>query len=294
MATTVSEGEEEAKPTKGVVRHIVPDPGPGSQVGGLFELFTHRRLVWAFVMNDLRHRYLGSSIGFFWTVITPLLELATYTFVFHLIIGVQFVEGSGWSNYVLFLFCGMVTWFSVHDGLAKATTSIIDHGHLIQKVSFPAITLPGYVISSAVLNQVIRMGVLAAACLFLGAGLSWHFLLIPIVLLVQTAFVLGAGMLLATTHVYFRDTIHWVKAGLLLWMFVTPIFYPASAYPPRFGLLLNLNPLAHLVGVYRELILNHTIPHPHSMLVVVVMALFSLMLGYSVFHQHRDRFSDLV
>jgi ABC-type polysaccharide/polyol phosphate export permease len=101
-------------------------------------------------------------------------------------------------------------------------------------------------------------------------------------------------MLLATTHVYFRDTIHWVKAGLLLWMFVTPIFYPAGAYPPRFGLLLNLNPLAHLVGVYRELILNHTIPHPHSMLVVVVMALFSLMLGYSVFHQHRDRFSDLV
>ena len=294
MPHSVSDIEENVAHPAGVVRRILPDPGPGSQTGGLLEVIRHRRLVWAFVMNDLRHRYLGSSIGFFWTVITPLLELATYTFVFHLIIGVQFVEGSGWSNYVLFLFCGMVTWFSVHDGLAKATTSITEHGHLIQKVNFPAITLPAYVISSAVLNQVIRMGVLAVACVALGTGLTWHALLIPIVLFVQTAFVLGAGMLLATTHVYFRDTIHWVKAFLLLWMFVTPIFYPASAYPPRFGLLLNLNPLAHLVGVYRELILNHAIPHPHSMLVVVVMALFSLMLGYSVFHQHRDRFSDLV
>ena len=108
------------------------------------------------------------------------------------------------------------------------------------------------------------------------------------------AFVVGAGMLLATLAVYFRDTLHWLKAVLLLWMFVTPIFYPASDYPDRFNLLLNLNPLAHLVGVYRELVLNQTLPHAHSVLVILVMALFSLLVGYSVFHHHRDEFADLV
>ena len=101
-------------------------------------------------------------------------------------------------------------------------------------------------------------------------------------------------MLLSTLAVYFKDTTHWLKAWLLLWMFITPIFYPAADYPDQFKLLLNLNPLAHLVGVYRELVLNHTIPHPHSVLVVLVMALFSLLVGYSVFHHHRDRFADLV
>ena len=276
------------------VRRITADPDPGHATGGLGDLWRHRKLVQAFVINDLKHRYTGSTIGFFWTVITPLLELITYTFVFHVVLGIHFHPAGGWSHYALFLFCGMVTWFSVQDGLSKSATAITDHSHLIQKVNFQAITLPGYVVASAVLNQLIRMGVLAAAAIVLGHGLSWHFLLVPFILVIQTTFVLGAGLLLATLQVYFKDTIHWVKAGLLLWMFVTPIFYPAAAYPQDLKLLLLLNPLAHLVGVYHELILNHRLPHAHSVMVVAVMSVFALLVGYSVFHHHRDRFSDLV
>ena len=276
------------------VRRITPDPEPGHATGGIVDLWRHRRLVAAFVINDLKHRYTGSSIGFFWTVITPLLELITYTFVFHVVLGIHFHPAGGWSHYALYLFCGMVTWFSVQDGLSKATTSITDHGHLIQKVNFRSLTLPGYTVASAVLNQLIRMGVLASAALVMGHGLSWHFVMVPFILVIQTAFVLGTGMLLATMNVYYKDTIHWVKAGLLLWMFITPIFYPAAAYPDDLKLLLQLNPLAHLVGVYHELILNHRAPHAHSVMVVAVMATFSMLVGYSVFHHHRDRFADLV
>ncbi len=275
-------------------RRITPDTDPGHATGGLGDLWRQRRLVLAFVVNDLKHRYTGSSIGFFWTVITPLLELTTYTFVFHVVLGIRFHPAGGWSHYATFLFCGMVTWFSVQDGLSRATTCISDHAHLIQKVNFEAITLPGYVVASAVFNQVIRLGVLSAAAVVLGNGLSWHFLLVPFILAIQTTFVLGAGLLLATLNVYFKDTVHWVKAGLLLWMFVTPIFYPAAAYPDQLKLMLQLNPLAHLVGVYHELILNHRLPHAHSVMVVAVMAFFALLVGYSVFHHHRDRFSDLV
>ena len=119
-------------------------------------------------------------------------------------------------------------------------------------------------------------------------------LLVPFVIVAQAVFTLGLGMLVACSSVYFRGTIHWVNAGLMLWMFVTPIFYPAAVYPKRFILLLQLNPLAHLVGVYQELILNHRLPHAHSSLVAVVMALFSMLVGYSVFHRYKDKFSDLV
>jgi len=276
------------------VRRIGPEDNVGHGTGGLGELWRNRRLLWAFVIHDLRHRYLGSSLGFFWTVVTPLLELATYTFVFHMIIGVSFHEAGGWSNYALFLFCGMVVWFSVSDGLSHATTCVSDHAHLIQKVNFPTIVLPGFVVASAVLNQVIRLGVLVSAAIVLGHGLSWHVLLIPFVLVLQTAFVLGAGLLLATASIYFKDTIHWVKAILLVWMFITPIFYPAASYPKQFELLLQLNPLAHLVGVFHELILNHRMPHPHNLIVVVVMSSFTLLVGHSVFHHHRGRFADLV
>lgn len=278
--------------------HEPPPPAPGpaglAAPRGIGTLWAHRQLVWALVLRDLRHRYTGSSLGFFWTVVTPLLELVTYTFVFHVLIGVRFVEGAGGAHYALFLFCGMVTWYAVSDGLARATTSITENGHLIKKVHFPSVVLPGHVVASAVLNQCIRIGLLAIAALALGNGLSWTFLLVPLAVAVEAVFVLGVGLLLSVTNVYFKDTVHWVKAVLLLWMFVTPIFYPASQYPDKFKLFLLLNPLAHLVGVFHELVLNQRLPHPHSVIVVTVMAALSLTVGYSVFRHHRDRFADLV
>ncbi|MCB9777144.1 MAG: ABC transporter permease [Alphaproteobacteria bacterium] len=279
---------------------VSPSPTTRVRVGdyaptrGLVSLWTHRGLVWEFVLRDLKHRYTGSSLGFFWTVVTPLLELITYTFVFHVLIGVRFVEGAGGAHYALFLFCGMVTWYAVSDGLARAATSVTENGHLIKKVNFPAVVLPGHVIASAVLNQCIRIALLAVAAIALGNGLSWHFLLVPFAVLVEAAFVLGVGLLLSVTAVYFKDTVHWVKAILLLWMFVTPIFYPASAYPEQYKLFLLLNPLAHLVGVFHELVLNQRLPHPHSVIVILVMASLSVTIGYSVFRHHRDRFADLV
>jgi len=262
--------------------------------GGIAQLWRHRRLMWAFVLKDLRHRYTGSTIGFFWTVITPLLELCTYTFVFHVLIGVKFHPAGGWSNYALFLFAGMVTWMAFAEGLTGATTSISAHSHLIKKLNFPAIVLPAHLIVSAVLNQMIRLSVLCGAALFLGHGLSWHLALVPFVVMVQTILVLGLGLILATMNVFFRDTVHWLRSALLLGMFMTPIFYPASVYPTRFKLFLQLNPIAHLVGVVQELMLNHRFPHPHSIILSVIVSFVCLVIGYSVFHHHQNKFSDLV
>lgn len=261
---------------------------------GSAELWRHRRLLWAFVTTELKNRYVGSAMGLFWSVITPLLELVTYTFVFHVLIGVRFHPAGGWTSYALYLFCGMVTWLALSDALVRATTAVREHAHLIKKVNFPSVVLPAHVVVGAVVNQCIRLGVLGAGAIALGQGLSWHVLLVPLVLVVQAAFTLGLGLLLSTMAVYFRDTVHWINALLLLWMFVTPIFYPAANYPKRFILLLQLNPMAHLVGIYQELILNHRLPHPHSMLVAVVLAVFSLLVGWSVFSFHRERFPDLV
>ncbi len=289
----VSSGPASSGPVR--INSATPaDPDGFSATRGVGALWEHRSLIWALVVRDLRHRYTGSSLGFFWTVVTPLLELMTYTFVFNVLIGVKFMEGTGRAHYALFLFCGMVTWYAVSDGLARAATSINENGHLIKKVHFPAIVLPGHVVASAVLNQCIRIALLAAAALALGNGLSWTFLLVPFAVLVEAAFVMGVGLLLSVTNVYFKDTVHWVKAVLLLWMFVTPIFYPASQYPAQFKLLLLLNPLAHLVGVFHELVLNQRLPHPHSVIVITVMATLSLTIGYSVFRHHEDRFADLV
>ena len=113
-------------------------------------------------------------------------------------------------------------------------------------------------------------------------------------MVVQMGFVLGLGFILATANVYFRDAGHWVNAFLPAWMFVSPIFYPPAAYPRKFQILLQLNPVAHMVGVYQELILNQRFPDTRQILMTVVWSLLVLVIGYSVFAHHRKNFADLV
>lgn len=272
----------------------MPPPPAPTAMGELADLYRARALLWAFVWNDLRARYVGSSIGFFWTVLVPILELITYTFVFHVLIGVRFHPSGNTTHYVLFLFCGMVAWNAFADGLIRATTSIRDYGHLVRKLNFPAIVLPAHLVLSSVVNQVFRLFILLLGMLLLGDGISWHVLLVPPFLLVQATLTLGVGLLLATLNVYFRDMSHWVNAGLMLGMFITPVFYPASEYPRQFVLLLYPNPMAQIVGIYQGLLLNQHIPFLNSMLWAVVVAVIALVLGAGVFAHHRRRFADLV
>ncbi len=267
---------------------------PPSILGELRALWAARSLCVALVRHDLRQRYVGSSIGFFWTVLVPMFELAVYTFVFHVLIGVTFHPTGTTAHYVLFLFTGMVAWNAFADGVVRATTSIRDNAHLVRKLNFPAIVLPVHLVASAVVNQSLRLVVLTAAILGFGDGLTWHVLLVPLFLFVQAVLSTGVGLLLATLNVYLRDTSHWVNAGLMLGAFVTPVFYPATEYPRQFVLLLYPNPMAQLVGIYQSLLLVHRVPHVNSMLWALVTATMALLVGASVFAHNRRRFADLV
>ena len=256
-------------------------------------LWQHRDLLLQFAFNDLKHRYIGSSIGVFWMVINPIVELVTYTFVFHVLMKVTFAPTQGVAEYSLFLFCGMVCWFQVSESLTRGTTSITDNGHLIKKVNFPASILPGHMVVSALFNQGVRTIILALGVIFLGHGLSPWFLLVPAFIVLQSFFVMGLSFFLSTAQVYFRDTAHWVGAVLLAWMFITPIFYPHSAYPKQFNLVLQANPLAHFVGIYQELILNQRLPQPGSIFIVTAITVVTFVVGISVFAHHRRKFPDI-
>ena len=276
------------------IRVITPEVEPGHATAGLGVLWSHRSLLWDFVQFDLKQRYTGGSLGFFWTVVTPLLELVTYTFVFHGLLGIRFEEQSGWTHYALYLFCGMVTWLSFSDGLSQAGISLTNNGHLIKKIHFPTLLLPTHVVLSAAINQVIRTMILILAILLFTQEMAWTVMLVPLVMVLQLVLTLGVGLLLSVGTVYFRDMNHWVNASLLLLMFLTPVVYPAAVYPRQYSLLLQLNPLAHLVGLYRELLLNGALPHPHSIIIVMVTSCISLLIGYSVFHHHQRRLADVV
>jgi ABC-type polysaccharide/polyol phosphate export permease len=251
-------------------------------------------LVRSFAVKDVRMRYVGSLMGFFWTVVHPLLELLTYTFVFTVILQVRFEDHYSMGSNALFLFCGMVPWLTLSESLTRCTNVVRENSHLIRKVRFPPSVLCSYIVLSETFNQVIRFMLLFAAALIIGQGLTLHALIIIPVLFLQVMFTLGLSMFLATTQVFFKDTLHLLSPILMIWLFITPIFYPAHLFPKAFTPLLMLNPLAHLVGIYRELILNHRLPHWGSVVIFGTCAALIFVLGSFVFHRHSKRFADLV
>jgi lipopolysaccharide transport system permease protein len=273
---------------------IPPSPETAGSLSELRALWKARRLLYSFVQHELQSRYLGGSVGLYWTIVHPLLQLATYTFVFHVLIGVNFHPEGGTTHYALFLFCGMITWNAFSEGLQRATTSLTDHSHLLRKMNFPAVVLPAKAVLTATLSQLIGLLILLIGALLLGDGISIHVVLIPLFVMVQAAFTLGLGLLAATMQAWYRDTSHWVASALFGGLFLTPVFYPASAYPRAFLLLLYPNPMAQLVGVYQGLLLNQRLPAFNQMLFPTVVALLVLGIGASVFSHNRRRFADLV
>jgi len=258
------------------------------------DFYQFRNLLFSFVANDLRFRYVGSSIGFFWTVIDPIVELAIYTFVFSVLLKVRFAPEGDTTNYALFLFCGMITWFNIQETLSRCTSVLSESAHLIKKMKFPSVILPSQVVLSGMVNQAIRILILLLGVLITGYGVSYHVLFVPLLMFAQILFTLGLGMIVATLSMFFKDISHVMKAGLMVWMFVTPIFYPPAAFPRKFYALLVMNPLAHLVGMYQELLLNLRIPHQGSIIIFGASALFLFFVGSFVFARYQDQFADLV
>lgn len=268
-------------------------PRPGA-FQTLRQLYYSRKLLIAFVQHELHTRYTGSAVGLSWTLFAPFLQLVTYTFVFHTLIGVKFHPSGNTTHYVLFLFCGMTTWNAFSEGLTRATTTLTEHAHLLRKLHFPAVVLPAKAVVTVTLNQFIGVGILLMGSLFFGNGISAHVLVVPIFIVVQAIFTLGLGMITATLQLYYRDISHWVSSALFGAMFLTPVFYPASAYPRGFLLLLYPNPMAQLVGIFQGLILNQHFPVLNQMLFPVVVAGIMLVIGASVFAHNQRKFADLV
>jgi ABC-type polysaccharide/polyol phosphate export permease len=278
--------------------YVSPHPIPALSGGDPADLrarvFAYIGLVRAFVIKDIRARYVGSLMGFFWTVIHPLVEITVYTLVFTVILKVKFEDHySTWTN-ALFLFCGMVPWFTLSETLSRCTNAIRENSHLLKKVRFPASVLCTYILLSEKFNQTIRFSLLALAALLLSHGLSWHALLVIPMMFLGGMFALGLGLLLATTQVFFKDTQHLLGPILMIWLFITPIFYPARYIPEQAAPLLVLNPLAHLVGIHRELLLNQRLPHMGSLVIFGTCAVLVFVLGVLTFQRHAQRFPDLV
>ena len=117
-------------------------------------------------------------------------------------------------------------------------------------------------------------------------------MLLPLVVCFQLLFILGLSWLMATIHVFFRDTIHIMGLVITFWMFLTPIFYPESLVPKEFSFLLRINPMASLLKIYRTICLEGRLPDLNDVLFFAIVSVTVVILGYAVFTRHYHKFAD--
>jgi ABC-type polysaccharide/polyol phosphate export permease len=257
-------------------------------------LVTHRRTIEALVRRDLRARYVSSVMGLSWAVVQPLALLALYTFVFSHVLRLRLGGVDSTGAFALYLFCGMLPWLAFAEGLTRSASVLLEQAHLIKKVVFPSEILPPYVVVAALAIELVGLGVLLAAVAVFRGGVGWPLLLLPAVLVLQFLFTVGLGWVLASVNVFLRDVGQVLGLALTVWMFVTPIFYPAELVPPRFRWILDVNPMYYVVEAYRALVMDQRLPDPAHAAALAAMALVAFVAGHWVFRRSKHAFVDVL
>lgn len=232
----------------------------------------------------------------FWVFLGPLLMIGLYTLVFSEILGLRFRQVEGVSNFGLYLYCGLIPFLAFSEAINKSVSSIRSSSTLVQKVVFPLEILPLSTAVTAVLNQIFQFCALAVLVLILRTDLHWTILLIPLLMIPQLVFYLGLGYLGSVVGTYLPDVQETLRAVVRAMFFLTPILWPVSKVADRkyLSLVVDLNPLAYLVGAYRKLVFEGQLPGMLATLYFTVFATVLLTVGFLLFNHTKRHFADLV
>jgi len=251
-------------------------------------------LVYSFAKRDLLGRYKGSALGIAWAVLTPVVMIAIFTFIFAGIFGARFgVSNSHW-DYALYLFCGLLPWTMFQESVQQSASTIITHANLVKRVVFPLETLPAAQVFAALGNQLFATVGLLIATVAIRQELHLTTLWLPVLLIPQLMFALGCAWLIASLGVFMRDIAQGITLLLMAWMYLTPIIYPESIVPERFQTLISLNPFTPLVRSYRRIFLEGFAPDWRGLAYFTVISLLVFLFGYWWFARTRKSFADVI
>lgn len=252
------------------------------------QLFLLRELV----RRDFSQRYAGSLFGFAWSFIQPLWQLLLLSYVFSLIMRAP-LDTEPTSRFWVFLFCGLLPWTAIHEGILRSATVIVEHAEMVKKIAFPAEILVLAVTSTSLIHQGITLALFVGALAVVGE-LAWgQVWLLPLALALQVLLTLGLGYWMAAVQVYFRDAAQLLNLVMNAWFYLTPIVYPVAMIPEEVRSWVIANPLAVLVTLYRYAFLGGDAGRwLHALPLLASMTLFLFASGLALFRRLEPGFSD--
>ena len=260
-------------------------------------LVGYRGLLYHLVQRDLKARYKNSALGFLWSLLNPLAMMVVFSAVFTFMFPSHDIP-----LYPVYILCGLLPWNFFNAGVMASVNSVVGSAGLVKKVYFPREILPIATVLSQLVNFLLALVVLFAALAVLQGKFTPWLWMLPIVILIQTCFIVGLGFILSTLNVFYRDVAMIMDVIILAWFFLTPVFYPLDILPKEyllFGiswdvhrLVYILNPMASIINTYRDLLYWGVYTQVDFFLRTSITSLGVLAVGYWFFTRYSGRFGE--
>jgi lipopolysaccharide transport system permease protein len=268
----------------------VPRRLPGSFF--LRNLRERRSLLFQLVRRDFEQRFVGSAIGWIWGLIHPLVLLVVWTFVFSVCLKQK--PPAGVHSYPLFIFAGMLPWLLFSDTVQRSASSLLDQSNLITKTVFPAEIVPVSVFLSSLVSHLLALALMIVAAGVVDNQISLFLILLPIYMFLIGLFAVGLGWVVASLHVYLRDTAQMLAVLLTFWFWLTPIMFTEDQFPSWARFLLTINPMFYVVKGYRSVLLTSSLPRLGDFAILAVAAAAVFILGGLFFRYMKRGFADVL
>ncbi|MBP7216036.1 MAG: ABC transporter permease [Candidatus Omnitrophica bacterium] len=255
-------------------------------------LYLLRVMIW----HDIESHYKGTVAGKLWLVISQLMQIATFTFVFSYLLKLKTnIKGAHEDIYTygIWFFAGLLPWTAFSAGITRASVSVINQVNLVKRVIFPLEIIPLVPIISVFIESLVGFAVLVVAALLVLKVFHFAMILLPVVWIAQLLFTAGIGYMLAGFTVFLRDIPRATEVLIHLWFFFTPIAYPVSVFSDQLRRLsFCLNPLALYSQMYRELVLSGSSAYWREFVWMFAVSLVVFLIGFGFYKRASINFSE--
>lgn len=241
-----------------------------------------RNAVLSLAIKTIKLRYKNSFLGIFWSMLNPLLFLLILMLVFSKINHIE--------NFGLYALSGLVFWNFISASILQVLTSFIDNASILKSINLHPFSFPLSAIVAALINLALTLVPFFILMFFLGYQLNFSILAVIPLLLITAVFILGIGMALGTLNVFFRDIQLLWTTIIPAFFYFTPIAYTPDLLPESTRYLLKLNPFYYFIESYHDIFYRSVVPNSFNLMVCSLLALFTFLLGYTLFKKYRKGF----
>ena len=255
----------------------------------LFEVWAHRDLFFFLVWRDLKVRYKQTALGASWVILQPLLM----TLIFVVFLGLVVRVPTERVPYPLFLYTSLVSWTFFSNAVASSSHSLLANAPMITKVYFPRVILPGAAVAVRLFDFLVASIILMGLVIYYGIRPTRQWLMLPLLVAHLTLLATAVGLWLSALNVEYRDIGTGIPLLLQLWMFVSPVIYPASLVPTRWRAIYDLNPLAGIIENIRAALFGLQFSYGSLISSAVITFGFFIYSTY-FFRRMEDEFADVI